>query len=96
MARKYSHIPDVNHIPSGRGWFAFRVVVFILLVELCRIRVGGFDDLCDAYDRRWINVAVVKEDLIADCHAAHEIASLVVAYSIPTGGLIRRAYQVID
>ena len=58
-----------------------------------RIELGGinktrFGDLHQANDSRGFAVRVIKKSLITDSHRAHEIAGLVIANSIPKGGVL--------
>lgn len=72
----------------------FGVEVVALWVQRRRVRVAGADDTGDPGDA-WLRTAgVVEEEQFAVLHAAHEVASLVIAYAI--SARTTKALQVVN
>jgi len=69
-------------------------VVIVLGIELRRIGIGELRDRRDPRDARRLGVRVVEQDLVAERHALHEVARLIVAHAVPTRDLLLR--EVVD
>lgn len=88
---------DIYHIPSWIVLLGLGIIVIVVGVESSVIGVAFFHDSRDADNRWWCRVAVIKEHSVAKFHrVAERVACLVVAYSVPVGGLVLSFGEIVD
>ena len=95
IAFQLTPVPDVNEQPARIVGIAFRVVVFLFPVELCRVRIGFAGNAHEPDDAGLLAIGVVEKYLVTNRHiVTHEVARLVVANTVP--GLALVAFQIVD
>src|SRR6185312_4332331 len=87
----------VDHEPARVGGVAIGVVVMMLAIKSSGVGVTFLHYLHDGDDPGYVGARIVEKRQVTLLHVVPEhVASLVIAYAIPPGGLTFGTLQVVD
>src|SRR5215472_3028047 len=87
----------IDHVPAWLGRVAFRVVVIVLTIEGGGVGVAFLHYLHDGDDSWYVGARIVEKRQVTELHVVLEhVARLVIAHSIPPGGVAFGTLQVLD